>query len=136
MTTIAFDGKTMASDSQQTGQFIDNVEAVKIKRFGGMLIGMAGRAGDLDLFINFLDTGEKSPLFDTQESEALVIVDGEALYYGCNLQPVPTGIPAAIGSGSGYAMAAMYCGKTAEEAVNIAARLDTNTGGSVKAIHL
>lgn len=42
----------------------------------------------------------------------------------------------AVGSGSHFALAAMACGKTAVEAVRLAARFDPGTGGRVESITL
>ncbi len=43
---------------------------------------------------------------------------------------------AAIGSGSGIALGAMAAGKTAAEAVEIAARFDSGTGNGVDVLEL
>lgn len=73
--------------------------------------------------------------------EALVFVkDTEKVYkvafyksWDCALSSV---IPiadsfAAVGSGSPYALAAMYLGNTAAHAITVAAQFDTNTGGKI-----
>jgi ATP-dependent protease HslVU (ClpYQ) peptidase subunit len=49
--------------------------------------------------------------------------------------PVPRGAKFwAIGSGAPYALAAMYAGASATEAVKIAAKIDTSTGLPVKTL--
>ena len=45
--------------------------------------------------------------------------------------PVKLSLPNALGTGCEYAIGAMAAGTSAEEAVRIAARYDTNTGGEV-----
>lgn len=66
-----------------------------------------------------------------KDFEALVVFQGETYWYGVNGVPVLVGSPAAVGSGKKFAMAAMLCGKTPKEAVEIAPQLDPHTGGKV-----
>lgn len=68
--------------------------------------------------------------------EALVIdtLTGKCYMYENRLYPYEVKAPFAIGSGFKYAMGAMLAGATAAQAVEIAARLDKNTGGEVQVI--
>ena len=52
------------------------------------------------------------------------------------MMKMETGIPAAIGSGAPYAIAAMACGKNAMDAVKIAKKFDPYTGGRITSIKL
>jgi hypothetical protein len=70
----------------------------------------------------------------------MLVIDLERGEHRC-FAPLPTvphsfsvRPPCAIGSGMDFALAAMACGKTAAEAVEIAARFDPNTGGRVDVI--
>lgn len=137
MTTIACDGKTMASDSRQIGSYIDPVTAVKIREFNNCLIGNAGDPAILGTFIHWLREGcDKSKKPDIQENEFLMLKDGEIYHYSKELNPIPVGNPAAIGSGAKFAMTAMLCGKTPTEAVEIACQLDPYSGGEIQEFKL
>lgn len=143
MTTIATDGKTMASDTQMSGCYIDRINAVKVGQNSlGMLFGAAGcseDATDFMLGMKELKTQFPIPLpiprlkrgHEYKDFEGLVVFQGEVYWYGVNGVPVLVGSPAAIGSGQKFAMAAMMCGKTPKEAVEIAMQLDPDTGGGV-----
>ena len=139
MTTIATDGKTMASDTQMSGGYIDRINAVKVGKNGiGMLFGASGCAEDAADFMgvmNGLQTQRPMPRLkyghEYKDFDALVVFQGDVYWYGVNGVPVLVGSPAAIGSGGKFAMAAMMCGKIPREAVEIAMLLDPDTGGGV-----
>lgn len=138
MTTIAFDGKTMACDTQVTGNYVYNTDT-KIYENEFAVIGVAGDAGVGAMLIR--DNGVLNPKSYDFDFEALVFVkDTEKVYtvafyksWDCALSSV---IPvadayAAVGSGAPYALAAMYLGHTATSSVTVASQFDTNTGGKI-----
>jgi ATP-dependent protease HslVU (ClpYQ) peptidase subunit len=139
MTTIATDGDTMAADTQMSGGYIDRINAVKVgKNSLGMLFGTAGNAEDTeDFMLAMKELTKQRPMprlkfgHEHKDFEGLVVSLGEVYWYGVNGVPVLVGSPAAIGSGQKFAMAAMMCGKTPKEAVEIAMQLDPDTGGGV-----
>lgn len=139
MTTIAFDGKTMACDTLVTcGSSCYNTDT-KIYENDFAVIGVAGDAGVGTMLIegpNILQ-----PRNYDFDFEALVFVkDTEKVYkvafyksWDCALSSV---IPvadsfAAVGSGAPYALAAMECGYSAYRAVAVASKFDMNTGGKI-----
>ena len=139
MTTIAFDGKTMACDTRVVcGSNCYNTDT-KIYENDFAVIGVAGDAGVGILLVK--DDGILVPKHYDFDFSALVWVkDIETLCkvefyksWDCALSSV---IPiadsfAAVGSGSPYALAAMYLGHTATRSVAVAAQFDTNTGGKI-----
>lgn len=139
MTTIAFDGKTMACDTRVVcGSNCYNTDT-KIYENDFAVIGVAGDAGVGDILVG--DRGILVPKHYDFDFEALVFVkDTEKVYkvafyksWDCALSSV---IPiadsfAAVGSGSPYALAAMYLGHTATRSVTVASQFDTNTGGKI-----
>lgn len=139
MTTIAFDGKTMACDTRVVcGSNYYNTDT-KIYENDAYVIGVAGDAGVGDILVG--DRGILAPKHYDFDFEALVFVkDTQKLYkvafyksWDCALSSV---IPvadkfSAVGSGSPYALAAMYLGNTATRAVTVAAEFDMNTGGKI-----
>ncbi|NIT13220.1 MAG: hypothetical protein GTN99_02950 [Candidatus Dadabacteria bacterium] len=145
MTTIAFDGKILAADSRIGGDYNDDTGA-KIQQVGSAYIGIAGSVSAALLFIKwFRDQTKPRPEFadDNNDFYCLVIrKEGKkrrkwtASVYDNNMVKMETGTPAAIGSGSPYAIAAMACGKNAIDAVKIARQFDPYTGGRIKSINL
>lgn len=139
MTTIAFDGKTMACDTRVTcGSSYYNTDT-KIYENDDYVIGVAGDAGVGTMLIEcpyILQARHYD--FDF---EALVFAKNpQKLYkvafyksWDCALSsviPVADGF-SAVGSGSEYALAAMYLGNTATRAITVAAEFDMNTGGKI-----
>lgn len=139
MTTIAFDGKTMACDTRVVcGSNCYNTDT-KIYENDFAVIGVAGDAGVGSLLVK--DDGILVPKHYDFDFEALVFVkDTEKVYkvafyksWDCALSSVipVADVRAAVGSGAPYALAAMYLGETATRAVTVATQFDTNTGGKI-----
>lgn len=139
MTTIAFDGKTMACDTRVVcGSNYYNTDT-KIHENDNYVIGVAGDVGVGILLVR--DDSILVPKHYDFDFEALVFVkDIETLCkvafyksWDCALSSV---IPiadsfAAVGSGSPYALAAMECGYSAHGGVAVASKFDPNTGGKI-----
>lgn len=139
MTTIAFDGKTMACDTRVVfGSNCYNTDT-KIYENHFAIIGVAGDAGVGNILVG--DRGILVPKHYDFDFEALVFVkDTEQVYqvafyksWDCALSSV---IPiadsfAAVGSGAHYALAAMECGYSAHGGVAVASKFDPNTDGKI-----
>lgn len=148
MTTIAVDSNlVMASDSQGTiGDRRVQEPLTKIFNVKNHIVGIAGRYSEAMVFISALEDAlereelqrstfipiEGAFIEEMEGFNALVITPkGEVLEYeGSRLYTVAKP-PVAIGSGDKYAVAAMACGKSAEEAVEIAIKFDVYSGGDV-----
>lgn len=138
MTTIAFDGKTMACDTRISGSHSYNTDT-KIYENRQFVIGAAGDAG-----VGLILVKDESILvpkhYDCDFSALVWAKDTKTLYrveffksWNAPLSAVIV-MPdpfAATGSGAPYAMAAMHLGCEAGEAVRVASEFDTNTGGKV-----
>lgn len=139
MTTIAFDGKTMACDTRVVcGSNYYNTDT-KIHENDTYVIGVAGDAGVGTMLIDCPYILRARPYdFDF---EALVFVkETEKVYkvafnksWDCALSSVImiADAYAAVGSGSRYALAAMECGYSAHGGVAVASKFDPNTGGKI-----
>lgn len=139
MTTIAFDGKTLAADTCWQSAYRQQHATKKISKKNGVMWGSAGAAVDLVLFDQWMQRGsphdDKPALEYPDEFSALVIRNGEA--YRCegkSLTLMPAGTPSATGSGCNEAMGAMMAGASAKRAVEIAIKLDSGSGGKVNTI--
>lgn len=133
MTTICWDGETLAADSQAICNFKSDIR--KIHRLpDGRLFAGAGAVQEVLAVLEYLRGGEKPT--GLENFEAMLIQAGSAAYLGDRLMHKPITAPYAIGSGSQFAIAAMACGKTAAEAVRIAIRFDNGSGGRVESMRL
>lgn len=156
MTTIAWDGETLAADSRATegdgSAFTDcfvklfRVHSKVAPAKGEVLFAAAGDEFAGELFRRWLERGGECDLVargisDDEEDgggiDALV-VHASGAYTANHLGVL---IPLrdrhwAHGTGRQAALAAMRCGKGAAEAVRIAIAIDNNSGGQVVAMRL
>lgn len=145
MTTIAFDGRTLASDGQVSGGYISSYKYKKIFSKNGWLIGAAGRLSECAMFIEWFEKwlhaqeGREQGIkvdpvepFDREEFTALVISpERECMVFESGRDMFEVEAPFAIGSGSPFAIAAMKAGAGAKKAVEVAIDLDPYSGGEV-----
>lgn len=150
MTTIAWDGKTMASDTQaSSGDVVCSYTEQKIYtppesgwEVCGSKVVALGCSGDCgaemelqELLKNNLTYA--SEFLPTFSFTALAIIGAGRAYIiskekGETRASISRQVePYAIGSGGLIALTAMHCGKNAREAVQVAIDLDCYSGGSV-----
>ncbi|HAI1453572.1 TPA: hypothetical protein HIU06_003672 [Escherichia coli] len=150
MTTIAWDGKTLASDTQaSSGDVVCSYTEQKIyappesgwEVYGSKVVAL-GCSGDCgaemelqELLKNNLTYA--SEFLPTFSFTALAIIGAGRAYIiskekGETRASISLQVePYAIGSGGLIARTAMHCGKNAREAVQVAIDLDCYSGGSV-----
>ncbi|MDH7971056.1 hypothetical protein QH494_02585 [Sphingomonas sp. AR_OL41] len=138
VTTIATDGQTMASDGQSSfGNTIVNDAAIKIARLNtGALIGTAGNNARRHAVIAWLNDGMATPYpfpepDDDRDIIALIVDDEGAMFLSGVGDLSAISLPAAIGSGSDFAIGAMLAGATPANAVALAAQRDVWTSGKI-----
>lgn len=134
MTTLAWDGKTLAADTLASNGIKWRFH--KLYRLpDGSIFGGAGSCQEILAVLAWLRKGEKPA--DLQNFEGLIITKAGVSALGMRLMREPVLERCyAVGSGSHFAIAAMACGKNAVEAVRIAARFDPGTGGRVETLTL
>lgn len=143
MTTVAWDGKMLATDSQTTiSGHRRGSDICKLFFVEGHMIALAGcpcRGQQfLDWFEETAHGGSPSNPFGKDDDEAFsaVVIDpkGKCWEYDVHLSPIAILGSDAWGSGAPFASALMAAGKTAKEAVEIICRkrLDAFTGGKVQ----
>lgn len=145
MTTIAYRDGIIASDSRATWDDWSMSKCVKLYRVkskvdpvkGDVIVGTAGSGSASLLFVDWLEAGGPPALHDRGVNEytefECLIVHKSGIWMAdrlCRLEQLDEDFWAA-GSGRQAALAAMHCGKSAVEAVRIAARIDSFTGGRV-----
>ena len=143
MTTIAWDGTTLAGDTQASDENGIIYVPTKLRRLGdGRLLGAAGLAGSCNAMLDWIEEGCKGdrPKFQDNEDDCAIVL--EIRPGGSVFRHDRTGAfqlkagPTAVGSGAPFAMAAMVLGKTAVEAVRVAMELDPDTGGEITTLKL
>lgn len=140
MTTIAFDGKTLAADKQIT---IGNMRETTSKLYmvEGKAIGIAGdavRAMEIISWMLKKRKGKKPELGEDECVEFLVVdlKTGQSWVTDNSLALLPYHAPCAIGSGSMAAVAVMKMGFDAVKAVEVASLVDACTGCGVDTINV
>jgi hypothetical protein len=135
MTTIAFDGKTLAADRHVSADGARFRFMRKIHDVPGGFIAGCGDVGQVYKFIKWHLSGYKGDVPDLSNFGALVVIRGNvSMWDGDAEMPIEPGQPLAIGSGTNWALAAMDFGKTAVEAVEYAATRCNGTGGGVDSV--
>ncbi len=138
MTTIAFDGQTLAADG---GIFLgDRIAGKNVKKIfelkgGGMWAGFAGDDPVGKKRIEWLNDGadpDKFPKIDGQDCSLMLVSDSGSVSIVCAGVITDVDVPFAIGSGAEFAIGAMCAGASAMEAVEIAARNDAFTCGAIE----
>ncbi len=132
MTTVAWDGRMMAADKLANYGNTPNECTKILKTKEGLLIGASG---DLDNTLPFKqwvldgrDPDKKPTLYDAF-SGMVIELNGSITYYTHRLVASTISMKHwVLGSGGDYALGAMAAGKSAKEAVEIAIRLDVNSG--------
>lgn len=158
MTTICWDGKTLATDSKASQRDIAmlgdhkklylptedqywEIQGVKVLAFA-----LAGDPDVLPWVLEALDKGvtHRTGLEDIQETDFVTLCiteKGEAWYFGLSrnarqgrntviLSPIFG--PGAAGTGQVIANAVMSIGRSAKDAVKQAIRLDNHSGGAIQ----
>jgi ATP-dependent protease HslVU (ClpYQ) peptidase subunit len=136
MTTIVADVENglMASDSR-VGHGANSFRSVKLFEVGKELIGVSGNLSNAMKFVDWYAAGcdtDSEPAFEGEGFDALVLDGARLMAWDDSMVPMRVLEPFyAIGSGSQAAMGAMLAGATAEKAIEIAAKLDSNTDSNV-----
>jgi hypothetical protein len=143
MTTIAYRDGIIASDSwavydydrKHTCQKLFRKRITEGKKSFDVIIATAGESSPSLLFVDWYGSGKPIPemLVHHGGDFACLILTPKGLFEVdkmCRPEQVMDSFYA-IGSGAKAALAAMHCGKSAVEAVRIAARIDPYTGGRI-----
>lgn len=142
MTTIAWDGKTLAADRQATSGNGTKRSVCKIHRCGKYLYAGSGELAETLFVAEWIRRGAKTserPCFDSDgpprgiaillSSKKAFCVEGTRQYLTPILDPFT-----ACGSGLEYALAAMSLGFSAEIGVRTAHKFDAFTGDAVDVV--
>ena len=144
-TTIAWDGHTLAADSQRTKGAEKMLGVNKIHRCENRKAWVAC-AGSTDAIESFIDWYEKAPSEPSRTAKSFVLWqcdieciivhdDGHCEAHNTVDRSINDVLgPTAVGSGEAFAQGAMAAGATAEQAIAIVEKLDLFTGGPIRSV--
>ncbi len=142
MTVVAWDGKTLAADKRTLNCGLIRT-VTKIRRIGELLVGGSSDFVTVLEMMDWIEKGsdpEKFPSLqkDKDDWACVIIIDRGVikLYERSHIPMTFEDSKFAIGSGRDFALAAMHCGKTAKEAVEIAIHFDSGCGNGVDCLEL
>lgn len=143
MTVVAWDGKTLAADKRTSFGGLHAV-VTKVYEINGSLVGCAGASAQNAEMRAWFAAGCDPKEFpaaqrDIDKCVSMLVIDKSGAVLQYENTPHPIRIESrlwAIGSGRDFAIAAMHCGKTAREAVEIASACDSNCGNGVDSLQL
>lgn len=145
MTTIAIDAfGNIAADGRSTSDNeICRHDVEKIIFRHGRIYGLTGCASMRDVLVEWHNAGaddHKLPVYSGGNGWGLIVIRDDGIYFYTNTCPHSMAneykAPAAFGSGQQWAMGAMMAGKTAKEAVEIACKIDTGSGGNIISMNI
>ena len=145
MSTIVITETEMACDGMGTTSWdrVETLTSKKIIQVGNVLYGFTGNAGLKQAIVDWHSKGGAVPANcpkhnDDDAKWTLVVVtrEGAGVYTSTVPYWLPIDIPYGIGSGGDYALAAVLAGADARRAVEIASRLNTNTGGEIQVVNI
>lgn len=139
MTVIAWDGRVLAADKRTNFGGMHGTTTKVHRMPDGSRVGCAGNTAQIYEMLEWLKNGadaDKLPAVqrDPKECVSMLVIrpDGSVLQYENTAYPILIEDKLwAIGSGRDFALAAMHCGKSAVEAVQLACQLDVGCGNGV-----
>ena len=148
MTIIVWDGVTLAADKLCSigglSATVNKLFRIDTGPFAGSIGGGSGDASSINEFVKWLRDGadmDKIPKFQTDKDDYVnfILINAQKEIWRFDRGAFPYMVEDeyhASGSGRDYALAAMYCGKTAAEAVEIASIFETGCGRGVDTLTL
>lgn len=143
MTVIAYDGRTLAADKRATCSGLA-VTATKIRRLeSGEVMAYTGDQDTGEILMQWYECGADPLLWPTAQQSSknwtrLIVADAD----GCKFfeqRHIAIAVEdafAAWGSGRDFAIAALHCGKSAREAVEVASAYCITCGNGVDSFDL
>ena len=145
MTTIAYDGTTIAWDTHMTDKYGVRSQCAfdKVTVDKGRIFAAAGNIDSCFCAVQWIKKGAKLKDWDKIMPPGadfeMVVIDlkkGPVYYSDSDRTGIPLEAPLAIGSGADFALGAIAAGMSASEAVGIATKFDVYTGINVKVMNV
>jgi ATP-dependent protease HslVU (ClpYQ) peptidase subunit len=143
MTTVAYTKGVLAFDSKASSGGQHAGWVMKGKKTNKYLIAACGSCEDIQAFMDWMESGgkqedKKTYGLDRDVDINALVIDKKTRVYQYEGRLYPYVIEAdihALGSGREYAIGAMAAGSSAQQAVRIASKYDSGTGGAVKTLY-
>lgn len=128
----------MAGDGLVTSaETVFGTGCIKVHKLDdGRLVGVAGSLFDAEAFLCWLKHGGEAPSLSDNFDALMVDTDGKCFNYDHRCRCIPEELPTACGSGRQIAIGALEAGASPEQAVAIAAKRNTGTGGKITVVSL
>ncbi|QNM98114.1 hypothetical protein [Chitinimonas koreensis] len=139
MTTIAWDGKTVAADTQANNTGLRSYTKKLYRLADGRIYGFTGEIQDGVSVYEWLNAGGRDARPHVSSSFAALLVCPDGRAYTMEDKLVLLAVYEtfrAIGSGRNFAMGALVVGADAVQAVKAAIRLDVYSGGDIDALEV
>lgn len=136
VTVVAWDGTTLAADKRGTNYGF-HYTVSKLSRVDDCLVGVFGSFARAGNYLSWLKAGRDPATYPAQVTDSecyLLVVHRSGLIERFENSGYPVAIEErshACGSGRDFAIAAMHCGKTAREAVELTCRLTIDCGNGI-----
>lgn len=135
MTTIAWDGHTLAADTLLTAGGMRAGHTAKIRRFGSLLIGFCGKSTNFEAFRNWLAGGAVGNFKGEGGNVFILPPTGPAIIWPEAETPWREESPFwALGDGEAIALGVMASGGSAVDAVKAAISISVYSGGDITAL--
>ena len=138
MTTVVWDGESIASDSRATaGGTVLAGKCQKIFRNKGAVYAVCGEVATAIAMKDWLIAGadpDDYPMFNADEYTVLMIKDRVGYVYAGERFPFEVSPPFAMGTGKEIALGALLAGADIQQAVEIACQLDPESAAPVKVL--
>lgn len=138
MTTIAYRDGKLAGDSRATANGLIDNQTTKVWQHKGVLFGASGNQALCEKFRVWVVSGMEgdSPFEGADDGNGLIVSKAGVVCFSTSgswpvSEPFYT-----LGSGYQIALGALAMGASAKEAVEVAARFDTMTGGKITVLSL
>ena len=138
MTIIAWDGKTLAADKRAVNNGLQRTTTKIFRLADGSLFGACGDLSFCLQMKNWIADGMQSEKFPASQRDkddwqvCVLVKDGVLHLFERTPEPIIfEDAFYACGSGRDFAIAAMHCGKSAREAVEIASIYDVGCGNGI-----
>lgn len=135
MTIVAWDGHTLAADRMGDAGGLRRTITKVFRLDDGSLFGSCGSSSHMMEMLDWIKRGyppsEVPPFQRTEDYQGVILVKPDATVWVWGQGPYPFKMEdpyTAMGHGRDFAIAAMYLGKKAVDAVNIACMFDPSCG--------
>lgn len=137
MTTLAYKDGVLAADTKITGGSMTFYGPKMVRLPDGGMAACAGEAPAMTAFLEWVGKGQKGKRPAVSDIDAIIIkADGSCWSVTNKWPPVRITDALAAGSGAQAALAGMYLGLTAKEAVELACKIDPDSGGEVQTMEV